>query len=279
MDEIASNPQDGSLPLIRAAMLGKSLSSAEWANVPTELLCAGAVLLLARFLELGLMAMDDRMRQTEEIEAEFTKLIGDKSRYLDEQLLEAIETFSRAVELLPEANLNRDASRMLGDQINLRAVDRSLSTVVMMTARFEPARSDFDASTIEQSLEIELLEDYRSSDDSKDLRQEAILGAVEKFDDIWNRGWIDAAAEAGSMRIAASGMFSPTLDSSRWNRAEIYRLAAVWLGSGLAPIFAEDPRALPRAARESYRNLWEQRDAKKRGGTGGRHAKAAKKME
>jgi hypothetical protein len=277
MDKKATKSGDGSLAealLIRRALLGESLSSAEWATVSAELLGAGAILLLGRFLELGLMAIDHQMRQKNEIEAEFRKLITDKSRDLDEQMLEAIENSPRAAELLTEAKLNRAVNRTLSREIGSRAVDHALSTVVMMIARFEPSRTDLTARMIQQALRIDSLEDYRFPDDSADLRQDATLGAVEKLDEIWQQGW-NGTVEATKVPTEAPRMFSPTLESSRWNRAEIYRMAAVWLGSGLAAIFAGDPRALPQATRDRYREIFEQRDAQKRGGTGGRHAKAA----
>jgi hypothetical protein len=279
MDENALKPGDGSpaeVVLVRRAIRGESLSPAEWASIPTRLLCAGAFLLFGRFLELGLSAVDDAARPTSDVEAEFRKLITDKSRYLDQQQLEAIERSSRAAELLPEAQLNRGAHRALSHEIARRAVTHAPATFGMLAARSKQVdASGPSLKMLYGALEIDRLEDYRSPDESPDLKQLATASAVEKFNDVWQRGWEEIVKEFKNLPVVeAPRMFAPTLDPRRWKRANIYRMAFVWLGSGLAPIFAGDPDALPQAARDSYRNVLEQRDAKKRGGTGGRHEKA-----
>lgn len=99
--------------LIRKAVRGDSLSPAEWGSIALTQLFGGAILVHGRFLELGLMAVDDKARPTSDVDAEFFKLITDKSRNLDEQLLEAIAKSSRAAQILPEAQTNRVANRAL----------------------------------------------------------------------------------------------------------------------------------------------------------------------
>jgi hypothetical protein len=70
MDEKAPKARNGSMAgatLIRNAIMGESLSPAEWAAVPERVLCMAAILLFGRFLEHGHKAVDNQTGQVEEI--------------------------------------------------------------------------------------------------------------------------------------------------------------------------------------------------------------------
>jgi hypothetical protein len=118
----------------------------------------------------------------------------------------------------------------------------------MMSARLEPSHSELTILELEHALKIESLRDYGSAHDWTDLRQDAIVAAVEKFDDIWLGGW-DDALEAGDVSTENPIMFSPTLDTKRWNRAELYRMARVWLGSGCTDLRSRSGGVSPSRAR------------------------------
>jgi hypothetical protein len=270
---------------IRKAARGEQISAAEWAAIPLPQLIVGAVVLHGRFLELGLLAVDDARKQPDEVLAGFRGIVADKARDLDTTLNEMIARSPRDAELLPQAQLNRRVNRMLSREITRRALDRAPASVAMVAAGSTAAQlseppkhsrvEGFSMDLLEKGLEIDRLVDYAAPEE-RDLKNDAVVSAVKKFNQIWQRGWERAES------LVAEGWFdappqtaAPILDSRRWNRAALYNLAANWVVSGLAPIFLEDPCALPEAARQSYRDSLQKRDAKQRGGTGGRHARAA----
>ena len=269
------DPTSTSASLIRKAVGGESLSMDEWASIALTELLAAVILGHGRFLEFGLLAMDDETRPASRVGAEFNNLITDEAYDLEVQLLEAIAKSRRAAELLPEVQMNRCVNRALTQEITRRAFHQSPATTVMLVAS-PKSKAPLQPSSemLERVLKLQALRNYQSPDDTADIRQDAIAGAVEKFNEVWQRAW-EQAIEGLEKPTEPLWMSSPTLDSKRWHRTEIYRLAEVWLWSGFQSIFFENPSVLPGAARQAYRDQFEQREAKKRGGNGGRHAKAA----
>jgi hypothetical protein len=268
-------PTSISAVLIRKALGGESLSTAEWANIALTELLAAAILVYGRFLELGLLALDEEARPQSHVWAEFFSLITDQAHDQEGQLLEVMAKSRRAAELLPEVQMNRDVNRALSQEITTRSFHQSPATALMLVANPKSkAPVQPSSKMLEKVLEVQALRNYQSPDDAADIKQDAIAGAVEEFNEVWQLGW-DHASDGREKLTEPPQMFSPTLDSKRWDRTEIYRLAEVWLSSAFQPIFFENPRVLPDAARQAYRDQFERRDAKKRGGTGGRHAKAA----
>jgi len=264
---------------------------------PIVRLIAVAVVWHGRFLELGLLATDDETRPPNEVRAEFFDKITDQSRKLDPQIIAMIEGSPRAAELLPEARLNRQRFDAVERELTRWAVAQNPALGVMLAANRLPQRSQdnppglkIDAQhMIERVLKIDRLASPKPPPIGrehvahlgvlrKDVRWEdrkpnATEAAAEKFHEIWQRGWELAVADDG--RLEPPAIFAPVLDSRRHDRAILYGIAEAVLLSAFIPIACENPRALRDAARQGWRGELRKLDAKQRGGTGGREAKAA----
>ena len=121
-----------------------------------------------------------------------------------------------------------------------------------------------------KAFRIEKLYDYRNPADPSDLQQETLKGAFKQYR--------KERAEIATMMPSATDWpplpFSTELQGERWEFWRRWRWPHVqgWLIQAL-PLLTSRFERLQEAARQERRAVWERRDAKKRGGTGGRHAK------
>src|ERR1017187_358764 len=150
-----------------------------------------AIVLHGRFLELGLLAMDDNTRPVSDVEAELKGRMD--RRTFDDQLIEVIEGSPRAAELQPGAQLKRQRFDVVGREIAFRAFAENPATSTMLMAdrlpenpqRISASKSNTSLvpSILERTLQIEKLPDWNSPDDPRDLKQAAIEGALKKFNE------------------------------------------------------------------------------------------------
>jgi hypothetical protein len=120
-------------------------------------------------------------------------------------------------------------------------------------------------SALYEALNIDLRPGVTSNDDDlADLRAEAVLHVEEKFHEQMERV---AALLPGKLRLISE------LRGERWKLWKTNRIqAATRFIVQLAPLVSGFAPA--READKGYRNTRDLREAKKRGGTGGRHAQA-----
>jgi hypothetical protein len=130
---------------------------------------------------------------------------------------------------------------------------------------------DVGLAALLKALEVDSLNDYRDWD-PRDLQQMAILGAGERY----GREMKEIAAIMPTdLELSPIGT-SSDLRGERW---DFWRAAGRRLVQGmliqLLPLVTPRFEHIRAAGRDAYRGEFERRTAKKRGGTGGRHAKAA----
>jgi hypothetical protein len=124
-------------------------------------------------------------------------------------------------------------------------------------------------------LKIDEVSDYQERDNESgsgkptDLRQDVIVRALDAL------ATLEQRATAGlPERISAPPLLTLAL-GKRWDRERLYAQTMKSVIGQLLPVFDGEVETLPRVARQAYRDYFEHRDAKKRGGRGSRHAKAA----
>jgi hypothetical protein len=124
------------------------------------------------------------------------------------------------------------------------------------------------------AMKLENLTDYRYPDDSLDLQQEGLQGAFKRY--LKEKDAVAAAlpSVAAWPPPPTTSLLAVQLPGERWAfwrnlRQQLVRDFPIRVLPLIGPQFPQ----LPEAARQGWRREVEQRDAKMRGGTGGRHAK------
>jgi hypothetical protein len=241
---------------LKAAMLTKDLS-----GYSSEQLCAIFAINLYRVTTAAIWAFDDQERPVREVlrrvlalfEAEPTRIKAEIARYSEEL-----------------------ATQVVGYVAGLQAVSLELCRradsggLVMWQS---VTTGDAGMAALLKALEVDRVIDRRDSDPG-DLQQTAVLGAGEQY----GREIKEIAALMPTdleLKPIETSLISTELRSERWEfwRAARWRLVQGMLMQ-LLPLVTPRFKRIRAAGRDAYRGEFERHAAKKRGGTGGRHAKA-----
>jgi len=242
--------------LVKAALLAKDLSA-----YSSEQLCVVFALDLYRVLTAIIWAIDDEQRPAHEVAISAQALLPKEPAYVK------AEVARRSEDLAEQVVVYRKVLDVVSLELSKRAHPGGL-------AIWESVTTGGLLDDLVKGLGVERLTDYADSD-PRDLQQTALLSAGEQY----NREMKEIEAmmpldfeliPIGTSRI------STELRGERWDfwRAARWRFVQGMIIQLLPLVTARFGR-IRAASREAYRSEFEHRAAKKRGGRGGRHAKAA----
>jgi hypothetical protein len=169
---------------VAAVLRGEALSAEQWAAFGAFQLVALAAFLHGRFLELALLVLEDERRPATEVRASLWEHIREKEH--ETVLVAAIRSSARAVEFIPELERNRRAARAVSGALIVRAGFDAPAPLAMELAR-SLLSAEFVNDMLEKTPEIDRLHDYGSTNDPRDLRQDAIVSAAAAYKASWDR--------------------------------------------------------------------------------------------
>jgi hypothetical protein len=237
----------------------------QWASVPTTRMIAITTVLHGRFLEVAFLALADDTRSDREV---WAMLSGPRPpRKTDDELADIIRRSPRASELVGELNDNLAHIALLSRELTMRAVRKNPATGGLFVANSKSPRIEpkLAIEFAEAGLGINHLSDFEQRDDPRDLRHEAMAGAINAF----NQQAKDALSATLATPWPAPDAVPPAVKDLRprveppATRARIYHYAYICV-SGLGQIFAPNPQFLPNAAWWAWRGELDRRKAQKR---------------
>jgi hypothetical protein len=234
---------------------------------PVQVQCVSLTVLWICTLEALIWALDDGKRDPHQIKREALQIIYERPSELYPTIAKRDRVLAGNAMLLYQFIVT--AANELQRHFDTQALAWWESRLPPVWSSMEPDGA-WLASL--KALQIDKLADYVLTDPA-DLQGDAVLNVEEKFKQYKNQAAIELPERIFFTPLKTSSGVIAELQGDRWefwkaerNRMMMdYLLQIMPLASGFNPV---------KVARDGYRATLSQRDAKRRGGTGGRHARA-----